>query len=1264
MSAATAVSTPSRGGHRAVPRRSSLVAHGVLMLAIYPALLLTQRGQVAADSKPLLFIDSGRFFSRVAYLWDPTAGLGTVTHQNIGYVLPMGPWFSLTEQLGIPVWLSQRLWLATVLFAAGAGVLFLARTLKWRGTLGPTIAALAFALSPFVVQYATHLSVLLLPFAGLPWLVALTLRATRDGGWRWPACFALVVALVGTINATALACVLLGPVVVWVAELARSWPDHRRAVGAALRIVGLSAAVSLWWVVALLIESRYAINVVDSSESLETVTMASSTPEVLRGLGYWFLYGRDSIAPYLDGGRTYMVTWVLPISFVPMLLAAVAAVTTRWRRRGTFVALLAVGTVLAIGAHAYDSPSPFGAAFRSTLESVDVARALRSISRVTPLIVLAIAVLLGMGVTAVRGRSRGAGRVAAGVAGIAVVLAIAPLWTGDLVSGTRTRPEAIPAAWNNATAALDRAGNATRVLELPGIDFAAYDWGYTNDSITRALMDRPTVAREVAPYGTAASVDLVNAFDRRIQEGTFDAAALPGIARLVAASSVLVRGDLQLDRYDLPDIQQLRDTLDPLPEGITRSKSFGKHATPDLSILEVEGSRQIVRAEPAARPVLVSGSGEGLVDAAEAGVLPDNRLVVYTGSLAGRPATVRRLLEDNAEFVVTDSNRKRAVRAKTLYNNNGYTERVDETPLRADLEDARLELFSDAGDDARTVALAPGATARATSYGNPLTLEPSQRPMLAIDGDPTTAWRTGDFWRVLGERLEITVRPPVEADHITLLQPADGNRHITRVRLTFDGGSPIDADLGPASRVAPGQTIRFPPQTFEHLGIEVLATDPDERANNGGLSGVGLAEVSIPGVAPATELVRLPTDVLALAAAASDEHALTYLISRLRASSAEAPERAAELTLARKLVVPTNRAFAVSGDARAVADAMIEPGACRSDLLTLDATALPVRIGDIVPGTDGRRPIMTCDGSALDLAAGRHVLRSSDGRATGIAIDRLVLRSVAGGGAAPETTTDELRVPTPRLRVDRMSPTSMTIDVRGARRPFWLVLGESYSDGWKATREGSDLGAPTLVDGYANGWYIDPGRTSTFTVDVRWTPQRWVWLSLAFSAAAILACLVMAFWRRRRGLVAAPDEGPTTPLLLWPTTSIGATPSGRAIAATGIICTVVAAVLAGTIGGLVVGATTIAALRLRRGRAALAIAALLALGGSAVFVVAREVSERFPADFPWPASFDAVHTVALVGILLLAADVVVEWQRTRAARAAVDGPDIAEEPRA
>ena len=78
-----------------------------------------------------------------------------------------------------------------------------------------------------------------------------------------------------------------------------------------------------------------------------------------------------------------MTSWVLPVSFVPVLLAVIAAFSIRWRRRALFVALLVVGAVLAVGAHPFDDPSPFGRLFKAVLEDVGPARAMRSITRVT-----------------------------------------------------------------------------------------------------------------------------------------------------------------------------------------------------------------------------------------------------------------------------------------------------------------------------------------------------------------------------------------------------------------------------------------------------------------------------------------------------------------------------------------------------------------------------------------------------------------------------------------------------------------------------------------------------------------------------------------------------------------------------------------------------------------------------------------------------------------------------------------------------------------
>ena len=125
-------------------------------------------------------------------MWDPNVGIGTVTHQTIGYLFPMGPYYWIFDQLGVPDWVAQRLWLGSLLFFAAVGVLYLLRTFDLRGP-GIVVAALAYMCTPYVLDYAARISVLLMPWAALPWMIALDrARRSRDSrSWRYPALFAL-----------------------------------------------------------------------------------------------------------------------------------------------------------------------------------------------------------------------------------------------------------------------------------------------------------------------------------------------------------------------------------------------------------------------------------------------------------------------------------------------------------------------------------------------------------------------------------------------------------------------------------------------------------------------------------------------------------------------------------------------------------------------------------------------------------------------------------------------------------------------------------------------------------------------------------------------------------------------------------------------------------------------------------------------------------------------------------------------------------------
>ncbi|MBL8775679.1 MAG: DUF3367 domain-containing protein [Acidimicrobiales bacterium] len=933
----------------------------VLAAVTYLPLLFTKPGRVGADTKTYLYLDPGRLLHDAPFLWDPGIGLGTVTHQNIGYLWPLGPFYWALDAVGLPDWVAQRLWLGTILFSAGAGVLYLLRSLHWdalpsrrttgawatrRWDLGLIVAALAYALSPYLLAYAARLSVILLPWAALPWLVALTARSLRHGGWRHPALFALVVLTVGAINATSLILVGLGPLlwVVWAVAFEREVPV-RQAVGAVVRIGVLTVVTSLWWVAGLALQGSFGIPILRYTETYQAVAVTSSAPELLRGLGYWFFYGNDKFGQWILPSIGYM-SWGAPLSYGLPILAFVSALVTRFRHRAFFVLLIAVGVVVGIGGHPYADPSPAGRIFRD-FTNLDAGLAFRSTARAVPLIVLGTAVLLGAGVNAL-GRALPRLAVPAGLLAVFLVLANMPAtWGGNLVDRNLDRDEDVPAYWHEAAAALDAGDHATRVLELPGTDFAAYRWGTTVDPITPGLMDRPYVARELIPYGSHPSANLLNALDRPLQEDTLDPDAVAPIARLLGVGDVVLRSDLAYERYRTPRPRATYRLMNTTP-GLGAPTGYGSaeapnRARPSLPLIDevelgtdpdlpeptpvavypVEDPEPIIRAVPRDRPMLLAGDGDGLVQAAAAGMVDVNQAIFYSGSFQDDPAALDARIDDDAELVVTDSNRKRARRWSAVRENEGYTERAGEEPLVDDPGDNRLEVFPDTADDAFTVAEhRGGATISATRYGNPITYTPGDRAAQAMDGDPETAWRVGAFSEVEGERLEIDLDEPLTTDRISFLQPQSGvrNRSITGVELRFDGGDAVDATLDDRSLSGEGQTVEFPERTFSHLTVEITADSVGSRVKYTGLSPVGFAEI---GLADLTvdELVRPPTDLLEAAGPSSIDHPLSFLFSRQRTNPAEPVRTDEEEAMDRIIDLPAGRSFSLDGTARISAQA-------------------------------------------------------------------------------------------------------------------------------------------------------------------------------------------------------------------------------------------------------------------------------------------------------------------------------------------------------
>jgi arabinofuranan 3-O-arabinosyltransferase len=946
---------------------------GILALLAYLPLLLTHRGMVAADTKPYLLLDPRGLLQDAGSMWQPDFAMGTVTHQNLGFLWPIGPFFAVGDLLGLADWIVQRLWLGSILFAAGMGVRWFLRTIGWRGA-AVLVASMAYMLSPYVLDYIARISVILLPWAGLPWMLALTVRALRTPGWRHPALFALVTLTIGGVNATSLLLVGLGPVL-WIAwSVAEGTVPWRRALGVAGRIGLLIVGTSIWWVVGLRTQAAYGLPTLRLTETYEVIADAATAPELFRGLGYWFFYGQDKLGPWIEPAHAY-TRWALPLSFALPLFALLTAAVTRFRYRGHLLLLFGIGMLAAIAAHPFDAPSPLGQVFKAWT-TTDAGLAMRSTPRALPLVVLATAVFLGAGAAALGRRlPRFRGPIAA-ILCLAILVNFAPLWRGQLLGDNLERPEELPAHWVALAAFLDDVPDPheSRVLEVPGSDFAAHRWGNTVDPILPGLMERGHVARELVPLGTPASAALVVALDTEIQEGRFDPDSLAPIARLMGVGDIVFRGDLQYERYRTPRPPDLWADLVAAP-GLGAPVSFGSgppnlpfsqrplidehtldrrsdaEVPPYVATFTVDGAPSILRSADPRRPIVIAGDAEGLVAVAGEGFLEAGRPVFYSASLVDSPEIAN---QPGALLLLTDTNRKRGQRWGTIRETQGYTERADEVPLAADPTDQRLAVLPDV-PGSQTVAVQTGVRASATAYGNPVTFVPDSRPFNAVDGDPATAWKVGAFSDARGERLRLDYDEAIPVGGVDIQQVVSFGqiRHITDIRIRT-AESEFEVTLDSRSFPPGSQSIELPHGMTDFLEIEILGTSDGERKWYFGARSVGFTEVGQSPVA-ATETVALPTDLMQILDGDAGQD-VAVVVSRQRSDPLDPVRTDGELSLDRVFTLPFERAFVLDGAARLSTTA---PSSLLDDLLGRDE-GLRVSVTSHLSGslrTDGHASI-------------------------------------------------------------------------------------------------------------------------------------------------------------------------------------------------------------------------------------------------------------------------------------------------------------------
>jgi hypothetical protein len=867
-----------------------------LAIAAFVIAFAQRPGRNTAETKINLHVDPLRFLSDVASVWSPTEGLGHVQGgQYSGYLWPMGPFLALGHLIGLPAWVVERLWLGTLLALAAWGAVRLVDVLvdRRRG-VAHLVAGAVFIVNPYIVVFTARTTIFLLAYAALPWLMVIVHRGLREPRrWWWPAAFALVTTSTGGgVNATVTALVMLGPVLLTLYELLLRDVTPRAAWSLAWRAALATGVSSAWWVIPLLVQSRYGLNFLIYTEQVGAIWATTSLTESLRLMGYWpsYLgvgYGSRLTAYYQDAGTLLFNGWAVVASLLVPALALAGYIWTRRWRYGPFLLALALVALLVMSVG-----YPTGTLARSGVtfiyNHVNAVQFLRTTYKAGPLLALAIALLAGGAFRAAwerlpgwsAGWARWARPASLTAAAVLVGLGALPLVQGRALELTFTH---IPAAWTNVGRTLDKQLPAnSRALVLPGQAYAFYDWGGTVDPILTATTTRPVAIRNVPPYDDLHAVDFLWTVDDLAQQQRLLSGQLGPLLDLMSARAVITATD---------DNDALSGALAPEPAarelsaqaGLGRpARSFGpvrsfrsppQTADPATQLPPVRlydtPARGLVRIEPAGPSTVVDGSAEGIADVAALGELPKNEPLFYAGDESA--AQLRSQARAGGDVFITDSNRRRAFVASRVGQDAAWTIPATE-PFSADA--ALLDPFASRGSAAQTVAVFGGARYVEAPYNPEIAQFPANSPFAAFDGNPRTAWQADSTLDPSQHWIQVGFDRPRDVPYIDLL-PDASNPLVALTRLQIAGRT---------FSIHPGWNhLVLNLRHVSALRILLMRTR-NLTANPGGAG--GLAEVRVPGL-HVTESLRPP--VLAEQALRGTDlrHAtLTYVLER---TTADAP---------------------------------------------------------------------------------------------------------------------------------------------------------------------------------------------------------------------------------------------------------------------------------------------------------------------------------------------------------------------------------------
>ncbi|KDP00335.1 membrane protein, partial [Mycobacterium avium subsp. hominissuis 101] len=788
-----------------------------LVGAIALALTFAQSpGRISPDTKLDLTANPLRFLARATNLWNSELPFGQAQNQAYGYLFPHGTFFLIGHALGVPGWITQRLWWALLLTVGFWGLLRVAEALGIGSPGSRVIAAAAFALSPRVLTTLGSISSETLPMMLAPWVLLPTILALRATGPRSVRALAaqagVAVALMGAVNAIATVAGCL-PAVIW-------WACHRpnrlwwRYTG--WWLVALVLA-TLWWVVGLVMLRAISPPFLDFIESSGVTTQWSSLVEMLRGTDSWTPYVAPTAtagAPLVTGSAAVLGTCLVAAAG----LAGLAGPTMP--ARGRLVTMLLIGVVLMAAGYSGGLGSPAAHAVQAFLDAGGAplrnVHKLGSVIRIP--IVLGVAQLLGriplpgsapksLWLSAFAHPERDKRVATAVVVLTALMVSTSLAWTGRLTPpGTFT---AIPPYWQQTADWLTQhnTGSPTpgRVLVAPGAPFATQVWGTSHDEPLQVLGASPWGVRDSIPLTPPQTIRALDSVQRLFAAGRPSLGLADTLARQ-GISYVVVRNDLDPDTSRSARPILVHRAVDGSP-GLHKVAQFGAPVGPGTVAGFVADSGLRPR-YPAVEVYRVDAGG----DAGTPYFVDTDRMARIDGGpevllrlderrrLLGQPPLGPALLTADA-------------RAAGLPLPAGAGVTVTDTPVARETDYGRVDQHSSAirapGDARHTYNRVPdypvpgadpvlgawtGGRITVSSSASDSTampdVAPATSPAAAIDGDPATAWVSNSLQSAVGQWMQIDFDHPVTNAALTLTPSATAvGAQVRRILIETATGS-------------------------------------------------------------------------------------------------------------------------------------------------------------------------------------------------------------------------------------------------------------------------------------------------------------------------------------------------------------------------------------------------------------------------------------------------------------------------------------------